>query len=382
MSWLPGANPKAIKFKVDGAQRLALNSSGDLILNVPDGAVEFKKPVIYQMAGDERREIAGNFALGSDNRVSFSTAKYDASLPLVIDPLLSYSTYLGGSSDETGFGIAVDAAGDAFVAGSTTSPTDFPVTAHAFQSASGVGPGLCGFVTEIDPTGATQVYSSYICGSSGFDQAFAVAVDGGGNVYVAGETSSLDFPPMNGLTAPTTIPGSAGFVAKFNPLATTGAGSLLYTSYVGGTAGDFANAIAVDGAANAYIGGLTSSSPGAPGSGGFTVTAGAFQAAPDPLNSVGTGFLARINTTVTGDAGLIYATYLGGDAGNSGNFLGFGEQISGVAVDTANIAYVTGVTSSTNFPSFNGLPGTPIAANVNSAAFVSRIDTTRPSKHR
>ena len=313
----PGADPKAIRLKVGGARKLAINSRGDLILSVPDGEVEFLKPVIYQMAGTERREIAGNYILASGNRVSFAVSKYDESLPLVIDPLLNYATYLGGSGAETGFGIAVDGSGDAFVAGTTTS-TDFPVVA-----ATAVVPATvvdCGFVTEIDPTGATKLYSSYLCGSSGLDGAFAVAVDGGGDVYVTGVTGSTDFPTMNGLTTPATNPGSAAFVTKLNPLAATGPASLLYSSYVGGTAGDFANAIAVDGSGNAYIGGFTFSSPGALGSGGFTVTSGAFQPAPDPLNTVGTGFLVRIDTTQSGNASLIYATYLGGNAANQRSF--------------------------------------------------------------
>ena len=374
----PGGDPKAIRLKVEGARKLALNSRGDLILSVPDGDVEFLKPVIYQMTGTERREIAGNYILASGNRVSFAVSKYDQSLPLVIDPLLNYSTYLGGSADETGEGIAVDGSGDVVVVGSTTS-IDFPaLTATAVVPTAPVSG--CGFVTELDPTGATRIYSSYLCGSSSFDSAFAVAVDTGGDVYVTGITGSTDFPTMNGLTSPATNPFGAAFVTKLNPLAKTGALSLLYSSYVGGTNGDLGNAIAVDGAGNAYIGGLTFSSPGAPGSGGFTVTPGAFQPAPDPLNTVGTGFLARIDTTQSGNGSLIYATYLGGNAANQANFLGFGDQISGVAVDTANIAYVTGVTSSTNFPSFNGLPGTPIAANTAGAAFVSRVDTTKTTQ--
>jgi Beta-propeller repeat len=374
----PGADPKAIRLKVDGARKLALNSRGDLILSVPDGEVEFLNPVIYQMAGTERREIAGNYVLAAGNRVSFAVSKYDESLPLVIDPLLNYATYLGGSDAESGAGIAVDGSGDVFVVGTTMS-TDFPVVAATAVVPTAPVAG-CGFVTELDPTGATKLYSSYLCGSSSLDAAFAVAVDSSGDVYVTGTTSSLDFPPMNGLTPPTTIPGSVAFVTKLNPQAKSGAASLLYSSFVGGTAGDFGNAIAVDGSGNAYIGGFTISSPGAIGSGGFTVTPGAFQPAPDPLNTVGTAFLARIDTTKSGNASLIYATYLGGNAANQANFLDFGEQISGVAVDTANIAYVTGVTSSTNFPSFNGLPGTPIAANTAGAAFVSRIDTTKTTQ--
>ncbi|MGA8144868.1 MAG: SBBP repeat-containing protein [Candidatus Acidiferrales bacterium] len=371
----PGADPKAVTLKVDGARKLAINSQGDLVLSIPDGKVEFKKPVIYQMSGGERREIAGNYALGSGNRVSFAVSEYDRTLPLVIDPILNYSTYLGGSGDETGFDIAVDALGDAFITGSTSS-NDFPnistnavvPTAPALDSA---------FVTEIDPTGTTQLYSTYLGGTDDGDTAFAIALDPTGNIYVAGTTFSTDFPTTTNalIQSPITNPDGTAFVTKLNPLAASGAASLLYSSYVGGTAGDFANGIAVDAAGNAYIGGMTLSTPGAPGSGGFAVTAGAFQSAPS--NTFGTAFLTRIDTTQSGSASLIYSTYLGGNGANQANFIAFGEQVSGVAVDSSNNAYVTGVTSSTDFPPVNASQGTAVGANTEGGAFVSRFDTTK-----
>jgi Beta-propeller repeat/Abnormal spindle-like microcephaly-assoc'd, ASPM-SPD-2-Hydin len=367
----PGADPKSVKLKIEGAQKLAINSRGDLTLSVSDGDVEFKKPVIYQTVGSERREIAGNYAVSSDNRVTFAVSAYDKTLPLVIDPLLNYSTYLGGTGDETGFGIAVDSAGDAFVAGSTSS-TDFPTIAATALQKNAPATG-CGYLTEISPTGATQLYSTYLCGTSGADQAFAVAVDTNGKVYVAGSTSSTDFPTMNGLTTPAANPGGAAFVTKLDTTL-SGAASLLYSSYVGGTSGDFANAVAADGSGNAYLGGDTFSNPGAPGSGGFPVTTGAFQATPQ--NTFGTAFLTRIDTTQSGNAGLIYSTYFGGNGANNG-FLPFGEEIRGVAVDTSNNAYVTGVTTSTDFPAVNAFRGTAVAGNIKGAAFVSRFDTTK-----
>jgi hypothetical protein len=175
----PGSDPKAIALKVDGARKVAINSHGDLILHIPDGDAAFQKPLIYQMVGAERHEVAGNYVVASNNRVTFAVAKYDRSLPLVIDPILTYSTFLGGTGDETGFGIAVDGNGDAFIAGSTTS-TDFPPTTNTAPAAG------CGFVTELDPAGAHQLYSSYLCGTlTTSDEAFAVALDPNGKVYVA-----------------------------------------------------------------------------------------------------------------------------------------------------------------------------------------------------
>jgi len=372
----PGVDPKIISLKIEGAQKLAINSHGDLILHTPDSDSKFQKPFVYQVVGAERREVAGNYALAPGNRVTFAIAKYDRSLPLVIDPLfhplLTYSTFLGGTGDENGQGIAVDGNGNAFIAGSTTS-TDFPPTTNV-APVSG-----CGFVTELNPAGTQQLYSNYLCGTtSGMDEAFAIALDPNGKIYVAGFTASTDFPTTANalIQSPlTTNPKGTAFLTKIDPTL-SGTASLLYSSYIGGTNGDLANAVAADANGNAYIGGLTFSSPGAPGSGDFTVTSGAVQATPG--NNVGTGFLTRIDTTQSGTGSLIYSTYLGGNAVNIANFLqDFGDAVEGVAVDGANNAYLTGVTSSTNFPSVNGLPGTPIAANTQAAAFVTRIDTTK-----
>ncbi len=372
----PGANPKVISLKIDGAQNLAIDSHGDLILHTADGDSKFQKPVVYQMAGAERREVAGNYALASGNRVTFAIAKYDRSFPLVIDPifhpLLTYSTFLGGTGDENGLGIAVDGNGDAFIAGSTTS-TDFPPTTNV-APVSG-----CGFVTELNPAGTQQLYSNYLCGTSGLDQAVAIALDSNGKVYVAGTTGSTDFPTTANALIPsplTTNPNGTAFLTKIDPTL-SGTASLVYSSYIGGTNGDLANAVAADANGNAYIGGQTFSNPGAAGSGGFAVTTGGLQQTPS--NTFGTGFLTRIDTTKSGGASLIYSTYLGGDGANQANFLDFGDGVFGVAVDTSNNAYLSGVTASTgtSFPTMNAFQGSAVAANMKGGAFVTRIDTTK-----
>jgi hypothetical protein len=156
--------------------------------------------------------------------------------------------------------------------------------------------------------------------------------------------------------------------------------SLVYSSYIGGTNGDLANAVAADANGNAYIGGQTFSNPGAAGSGGFAVTTGGLQQTPQ--NTFGTGFLTRIDTTQSGGASLIYSTYLGGNGANSNNnpnSLGFGDSITGVAVDASNNAYVTGATTSTgtSFPTMNAFQSTANPSNVDGGAFVTRIDTTK-----
>jgi hypothetical protein len=380
----PGADPKSIALKIEGAQKLGIDSHGDLILHTTDGDAKFQKPVVYQMLGAERREVAANYALASHNRVTFAVAEYDRSLPLVIDPLLTYSTFLGGTGEETGFGIAVDASGDAFIGGFTSS-TDFPTTSTAFQSITTLAGG-CGFVTEIDPTGAHQLYSTYLCGataggSGNFDEVFGIAVDNAGKVYVTGNAFSTNFPAVNGLTTPTNNVAGSVFISKLDPSA-SGTASLLYSTFFGGLSGSFGTAIAVDNSGNAYVGGQTFSDPGTTASGSFPITSGAFQ--PTLSSAAGNAFLTRIDTTKSGDAGLIYSTYLGGNGANSNvnppNNLGFGETITGVAVDTSNNVYVTGETSSTgtSFPtSANAFQGSANPSNLEGGAFVTRIDTTK-----
>src|SRR6266403_206038 len=125
----PGADPKAIALRVEGARKMRINAHGDLVLSVSGGEVELRKPVVYQNVRGERRDIPGRYVFAGDHRVTFAVGSYDRSEPLILDPVLNYSTYLGGSSDEVGSGIAVDASGNAVIAGQTLS-TDFPAGTH------------------------------------------------------------------------------------------------------------------------------------------------------------------------------------------------------------------------------------------------------------
>jgi hypothetical protein len=381
----PGADAKAIALKIDGAESVEVSSQGDLILRTPEGDAKLQKPVMYQLAGGERREVAGNYKLAAGNRVTFAVAKYDPSLPLVIDPVLSpvirYGTYLGGTGDETGFGIAVDANGDAFIGGFTSS-LNFPIkAATAFQTSFTLAGG-CGFVTEIDPTGTQQLYSTFLCGATpgninmgnAFDEVFAIAVDGAGKVYVTGTTSSIDFPTKNGLTASSGVNGDV-FLSKLDPSA-SGPASLVYSTFFGGLSGSEGLNVAVDNAGSAYIVGQTFSAPGPIANGSFPITAGAFQANLSP--SLGNAFLTRIDTTQAGDAGLIYSTYLGGNGANNHSTHFFpGDLALAVAVDDAHNAYLGGITASTDFPPMHGFQPNLTAGNTQDAGFVTRIDTTK-----
>ena len=388
----PGADPKVIELSLKGTQKLRINSNGDLVLSVSGGQVALQKPVIYQNIGGDRHEIQGRYVLAGNRRVTFGVADYDRSAPLIIDPVLNYSTYLGGSAspDDLGSAIAVDSLGDAFVTGTTYSTT-FPSTPGGFGAGDANG---VAFVSEINPTGTALLYTTYLGGTGG-DFGFGIALDNsgsganpGGNVYVTGETFSSDFPTtaLNALKpGPNADAFTAGtsFISKINPAA-SGLASLVYSSYLGGTDGtsgnpDIGNGVAADVNGNAYVTGLTASSPGS-GLANFPVTAAsAFQTTLG--TSDGNAFLTRIDTTQDGSASLAYSTYLGGSGANAASSgLLFGEHALEVAVDSTENAYIVGTTTSTDFPTTNTnafQPNTtPPVAVANGTAFVSRIDTS------
>jgi hypothetical protein len=266
--------------------------------------------------------------------------------------VLMYSTYLGGSGEEEGLGIAVDSSGNVYATGYTTS-TNFPTTPGAFQTTFGGGKDV--FVTKINPTGsAPLVYSTYL-GGNGDDQGYGIAVDSSGNAYVTGYTFSTDFPTTPG-GFQTTFPGGRinVFMTKLNP---TGSAPL-YSTYLGGSGDDAGRGITVDSSGNAYVTGNTTSID-------FPTTPGAFQTTKSGCRFCSDVFVTKLN--LTSSAPLIYSTYLGG----SGNNHAFG-----IAVDSSGNAYVIGTTSSTNFPT------TPVAfqaANLGSgldAAFVTKLNPT------
>jgi len=391
----PGADPSVIALKVDGARKMRVNAHGDLVLSVVGGEVKLQRPIIYQKVKGRRREISGKYALAAGHRVTFSVAKYDRSEPLVLDPVLNYSTYLGGNSDDMAAGIAVDSNGNAFIAGTTFSTT-FPTTSNAYipePLATNGGTSFATFVSELNPAGTQLLYSTYLAGSTPGEFAFGIAVDPSDKIYVTGFTLSPDFPTSNS-TNPSFIPGfklspNAGnvngtsFLAKFDPTQTTGAKSFVYSSYIGGTngtSGELGHSVAVaDSSGVVYVAGFTDSTAGV-GLANFPVVNG-FQTALSTAN--GNAFLAKIDTTTS--AAPVYSTYLGGnDANSAAAGLGFGDAAFGVAVDSSSNAYLIGQTTSTDFstfstvnPALKGFDLTYPAGNTTNTVFVSRIDTTK-----
>jgi len=321
----PGADPTRIRLGFQGADKLEVDAQSDLVVHTATGVSRHRKPVIYQEVDGAHREIAGGYVLEGARRVGFRVAAYDARRPLIIDPALFYSTYLGGSAVDHASQIAVDGSGNAYVTGVAAS-TDFPTTAGAAQTAF-AGPFADAFVTKFDPTGSV-VYSTYLGGSDN-DNGFGIAIDAAGNAYITGQTNSGTFPTTAGALRTTLGSNGMAFVTKLSP---TGS-ALMYSTYLGGSGGDTGFGIAVDVAGNAYVTGTTESTD-------FPTTPGAFQ----PFNPAGgfRSFVAKLNPLGTG---LLYATYLGGTGT---------DRAFSIAVDTTGNAYVTGDTTSTDFPTTPG----------------------------
>jgi hypothetical protein len=367
------ADPRPIRLRFAGPNRLHLAANGDLVVTTANGALAFHKPVVYQMVDGHRQAVAGNFALLGKHTVGFRLGSYDRAKALLIDPALAYSTFLGGSGNDTGKAIAVDTAGNAYVAGSTCS-TDFPVTPGAFQTTNhaAANNGCTAFVTKLNPTATALVYSTYLGGSGG-DTANAIAVDTAGNAYVAGQTYSTDFPVAQGAFQTTNHAAANGdadaFVAKLNPTGT----ALVYSTYLGGSglsagtpySGDKGNAVTMDAAGEAYVAGQTFSTD-------FPVTQGAFQTTNNgATNDCANAFITKLNSVGTA---LVYSTYLGGSGGNRVGF--FGDIGSAIAIDAVGNAYVAGQAGSPNFPVTQGAFQTTnnAAASEGTNAFITELN--------
>ncbi len=336
----PGGDPKSIVLGFDGADDLSLDGGGNLVLRSHGSELIQQKPVLYQYDGGQRREIQGGYRIDEDNEVTFDVGAYDPAETLVIDPILTYSSFLGGTDgDEVGRGVATDAAGNVYLTGSTTS-TDFRTAAPYQATASTPDPELGfsdAFVTKLNAAGTALVYSTYFGGSSD-DDARAIALDSSGNVVIAGMTESSNLPTTTGALR-TTCNTSAGgtctdaFVSKLN---STGS-ALVYSTYLGGNGDDEARGVAIDTTGNAYVAGKTLST-------NFTTTAGAFS-----TNSVLGGFVTKFSPT----GSVVYSTYFGVDGGAT--------EVRGIAVDSAGSAFITG--------------STPASATTGTDVFVTKLNS-------
>ncbi|MBI1740442.1 MAG: SBBP repeat-containing protein [Candidatus Koribacter versatilis] len=350
----PGADPKQIRLAYRGADALRVNAAGQLEVSTPAGDLREEKPYAYQEHSSQRVEVEATYSLDAlttkgTRGFSFRVGAYDRNKPLVLDPVtLVYAGYIGGSGNDTGYGIAVDSAGNAYVTGYTgSSEATFPVT---------VGPDLTwngnydAFVVKVKADGTGLDYAGYI-GGSGNDLGYGIAVDGGGNAYVTGKTDSTEatFPVTVGPDL-TFNGGWDAFVAKVKADGT----GLAYAGYIGGsgTYPDEGRGIAVDSAGNAYVAGYTNSDQTT-----FPVSVG-----PDLTYNGGyaDGFVAKVKADGTG---LVYSGFIGG----SGD-----DYCLGIAVDSTDSAYIAGRTNSTE-ATFPVAVGPDLTYNGLYDAFVAKV---------
>lgn len=320
----PGANPALIRLKLAGAQRTDVAANGDLVAHVGGGEVRMHKPVIYQQTASGRSIVDGGYTLVANNEAGFRLGAYDRRLPLVIDPTLAFSTYLGGNERELMFGLALDPSDNVYVCGTTYS-TNFPTTVGAFQTTYAGAEDA--FVTKISADGSTMIYSTYI-GGGGLDVCDMIAVNAAGNAYITGQTSSSDFPVTAHVFQEKLRGHTDAFVTELN---TTGTG-LVYSSFLGGGKASLGYGIALDTAGDAYVIGFTNS-PGFPTVNPIQPTIGGLQDA----------FVTEVNPTASA---LVYSTFLGGTNSDLGYM---------IAVDSTGAAYVGGFTSSVDFPTANAI---------------------------
>ncbi len=325
----PGSNLSVVtlSFSSKGKRiERTLAPNGDLLCHLENGEVRIHKPVVYQTSGSSPRQfLEGQFALRSSNDVGFVVPRYDHTKALIIDPVVTYSTYLGGGDDEGIFGIKQDASGNLYVAGETSS-IDFP-NVSATQKSYGGGE-YDGFVSKFDRTGTQLIYSTYL-GGNGYDHCNGLVLATDGSVSVAGITQSSDFPTVNAVQ--TTLKGSSdAFVTHLD----ASGSQLLFSTYLGGSSSDHAGALALGPDQSIYVTGQTQSLD-------FPVTRGVIQPAcgtrPGAQSCGGDAFVTRFDRTGL----LLYSTYLGGTGSDSA---------ADVAVDEHGQAFIAGTTSSKDFP--------------------------------
>ena len=333
----PGRDPRRIEVEVVGARSMRVRSDGALELQLAHGTLVQHRPLVYQVTAAGRREVRGKYDRRGRNRFGFTVGRYDRGLPLVIDPVLSYSTYLGGSDADLAMGVALAAGGEVYVTGGTNS-ANFPVKG-AFQTAFGGSEDV--FVTKLNAAGTDLVYSTFVGGSSN-ERGMAIAVDGAGKAIVTGFTQSTNFPLKSAIQN-VSATNTDAFVTK---LAANGA-ALEYSTYLGGSGYDYAYAVATDSGGAAYVTGFTESSNFPTASALDTTQNGDRDAFVTKLAAAGT---------------MVYSTFLGGGGRDEGH---------GVFVAASGHAYVTGHTGSANFPLLGAYQATPAGGPYE--AFVTKL---------
>jgi hypothetical protein len=321
----PGSSVEDVRLGYRGAEGLSVGAGGELLVQTSLGVLKDAAPVSYQRIGGERVPVESRYTLKGNGGYGFAVGAYDPRYPLVIDPGLDYSTFLGGGSGgsfDEGSDIAV-LDGRAYVTGETSS-TDYPTTTGAFDTTSDPSDA---FVTKLNASGSRLAYSTFLGGTSD-DFGEGIAVDGSGRAYVTGSTSSSDFPTTTEAFDTSFNDGGDAFVTKLN----ASGSALAYSTFLGGTGGDEGLGIAVDGSGRAHVTGQTRSA-------NYPTTSGAFDRTFN--DGIADPFVTKLNAA---GSVLEYSTYLGGTDFDVG---------LGIAVDGGR-AYVMGTTSSTDYPKTSG----------------------------
>ncbi len=331
----PGADYKQINLAYQGANSLSLDKGGNLLIKTNWGTLKDTKPYTYQIVNGKKTVIQSNYAVNG-NKASFNLGKYNSSYPVVIDPSLTFSTFLGNSSSDAALDIAVDGIGNTYITGYNKDASNRNDV----------------FVAKLNPAGSGLVYSTYFGGGSD-DSGNEIAIDSSGNAYITGYTNSSNFPVTLNSYDKTYGGNTDAFIAKLN---STGS-ALVYSTYLGGSGNDISDSIVIDSYGNAYVTGGTDT--------GFPTTAGAYDTT---ANGNSDAFVAKINST---GSALVYSTYLGGSGNDNGN---------SIVVDSLGNTYVTGL-ADFGFPvishdkSYNGGLSDAFLTKLNSAGSALSISS-------
>ncbi|MEZ2318961.1 MAG: S8 family serine peptidase [Microcoleus sp.] len=338
----PFADPSQIKMNYSGVNNIRLRDDGALILETPLGELIDNAPIVYQDINGQRVNVPAAYNLLANNQVNFSLGDFDRTQPLVIDPVLAYSTYLGGSASDSANRIAVDSTGAAYIIGTTVN--NFTTTPGAYQTTPA---GQADFlVTKINSEGTALIYSTYI-GGTGNEYGIGIAVDSQGNAYLTGQVDP-GYPTTPGSFQPTATTYNAA-ATKLN----AAGNSLVYSTFLGGNGSALGTSIAVDSNGNAYVTGPTGDN--------FPIA----NASQPQIGGNIDAFITKVNPT---GSGLVYSTYFGGSNRDEGQ---------GIAVDSNGNAYVSGITYSTNLPLTN-----PVQTTIGGGQYDAFISKFTPNGAR
>ena len=359
----PHAQTGDIRLRFDGVRHLALDAKGNLVIVARDGSIAFHKPVLYQTVHGKRHEVDGSFMLLGHNTAGFRVGTYDRAQTLIIDPSLLYSTYIGGTYQDSVTAMAVDTSGNAYLTGTTTTgnnaAADFPVTAGAYNTTGDSGYyASVAFVSKLNASGTALLYSTYLGPSA---TTAGIAVDSSGDAYVTGTTLSSSYPTTTGVYEKVSkaANGTAtGFLTKLNP---TGS-ALVFSTFLGGSSSDSPTAIALNAAGDIYLAGYAFSA-------NFPTTTGAYQTTNKAAGSYGwNNFVTELNPTASA---LIFSTFVGGS-----NEYSSPPNVE-LAIDSAGNSYIASYALAADFPVTTGAYQTvSLATSGNTDMTLSKLNAT------